>query len=52
MKAEIMRMANKLIAALEIIHDDEFVDDVCYAVMSADPFSAETIAKAVEEEDD
>ena len=45
-KAEIMEIANKLIYALWCCEDEEFVDYVIDAVVSANVFNADEIADA------
>ena len=49
-KAQIMRLANQLIEALDNCQDGDFVDEVCVNVASNVPFDEEEIAAAEEVE--
>lgn len=43
MKAEIMKLTNRLLMLLEICNDEELADEVCARVSSMDPFDEEEI---------
>ena len=43
MKAEIMKLTNRLLMLLECCGDEELADEVCARVSSNDPFDEEEI---------
>lgn len=49
-KAEIMRMTNALLAALESCWDEDLTDSVCAAVSCNAPFDEDEIAEAEKED--
>ena len=50
MKADIMRMTNALLEALERCWDEGLTDRVCVAISSNEPFDEDEIAEAEEED--
>lgn len=50
-KANIMRLANQLMSALETCYDGNFVDEVCANIASNVPFDEDKIAAAEEGDD-
>lgn len=45
-KADVMRMTNALLEALENVWDEDLSDKVCIAISGNEPFSEEEIAEA------
>ena len=50
-RANIMRLANQLMSALETCYDGNFVDEVCSNIASNVPFDEDEIAAAEEGDD-
>lgn len=49
-KANIMRITNELLSALESYWDEDLVDRVCIAISSNEPFDEDEIAEAERED--